>query len=257
MPRPTFTAITDEARIVFDNVRDAAAGGGTPTVRLGVTGLSRAGKTVFISALVHNLIHGGRLPLFAGYAEGRLTEARLMPQPDDAVPRFDYEAHVADLVEQRIWPNSTRRISELRLTIEYESAWMLKRALGRGRLNLDIVDYPGEWLLDLALLRKSYAEWSAEVIAASRQLHRSGPAKAWHVRLAGVDPAAPESEEDARGLAEAFTAYLHNARSQEHELSTFTPGRFLMPGDLAGSPALTFSPLDIAADYSLTRATLA
>src|ERR1041384_1848301 len=30
-----------------------------------------------------------------------------------------------------------------------------------------------------------------------------------------------------------------------------------MPGDLAGSPALPFSPLDIAADYSLTRATLA
>jgi predicted YcjX-like family ATPase len=257
MPRPTFTAITDEARIVFDNVVDTATGGGTPTVRLGVTGLSRAGKTVFISALVHNLIHGGRLPLFDAHAQGRLTDARLMPQPDDAVPRFDYEAHVADLVDKRIWPNSTRRISELRLTIEYESAWMLKRALGRGRLNLDIVDYPGEWLLDLALLRKSYAEWSAEVIAASRQLHRSGPAKAWHVRLAGVDPAGLESEEDARGLAEAFTAYLQNARSQEHELSTFTPGRFLMPGDLAGSPALTFSPLDIAADYSLTRATLA
>src|ERR1051325_11611780 len=152
---------------------------------------------------------------------------------------------------------STRRISELRLTIEYESAWMLKRALGRGCLKLDIVDYPCEWLLNLTLLRKSYAEWSAEVIAASRQLHRSGPAKAWHVRLAGVDPAGLESEEDARGLAEAFTAYLQNARSQEHELSTFTPGRFLMPGDLAGSPALTFSPLDIAADYSLTRATLA
>jgi len=122
MPRPTFTAITDEARIVFDNVLDTATGGGTPTVRLGVTGLSRAGKTVFISALVHNLIHGGRLPLFDAHAQGRLTEARLMPQPDDAVPRFDYEAHVAELVDKRIWPNSTRRISELRLTIEYESA---------------------------------------------------------------------------------------------------------------------------------------
>src|SRR3954454_1244396 len=87
---PTFTGITDEARIVFDNVLDAATGGGTPTVRLGVTGLSRAGKTVFITALVHNLVHGGRLPLFEARASGRLTEARLMPQPDDDVPRFDY-----------------------------------------------------------------------------------------------------------------------------------------------------------------------
>ena len=37
----------------------------TPTVRLGVTGLARAGKTVFITALVRNLIAGGRLPLFS------------------------------------------------------------------------------------------------------------------------------------------------------------------------------------------------
>ena len=257
LPRPTLTTITDEARIVFDNVLDAAAGGGTPTVRLGVTGLSRAGKTVFITALVHNLMHGGRLPLFDVYASGRFIDARLMPQPDDAVPRFDYEAHVADLVDRRIWPNSTRRISELRLTIEYESAWMLKRVLGRGRLNLDIVDYPGEWLLDLALLRKSYAEWAAEVIAASRQLHRTGPAEAWHAKLASVDPAGPQNEEQARGLAEAFTAYLQKARAREHALATFTPGRLLMPGDLEGSPALTFSPLDITADYSSTRDTLA
>jgi uncharacterized protein len=256
-PPPTLTTITDEARIVFDNVLDAATGGGTPTVRLGVTGLSRAGKTVFITALVHNLMHGGRLPLFDAYANGRLTDSRLMPQPDDAVPRFDYEAHVADLVDRRIWPNSTRRISELRLTIEYESAWMLKRVLGRGRLNLDIVDYPGEWLLDLALLRKSYAGWSAEAIAASRQLHQASSAEAWHSRLASVDPAAPENEEQARGLAEAFTAYLQKARAQEHALATFTPGRFLMPGDLAGSPALTFSPLDITADFSSARDTLA
>ena len=253
---PTLTTITDEARIVFDNVLDAAIGGGTPSVRLGVTGLSRAGKTVFITALVHNLLHGGRLPLFEARASGRLTEARLMPQPDDDVPRFDYEAHVADLVDSRTWPNSTRRISELRITIDYESARVLKRTLGRGRLNLDIVDYPGEWLLDLALLRKSYAEWSAEVLAASRQLHRAELAETWHTELAGADPAGPENEETARRIAEAFTAYLQKARAHEHALSTLTPGRFLMPGDLEGSPALTFSPLDIAADHASARHTL-
>src|SRR5215207_6279353 len=217
-PRPTLTTITDEARIVFDNVLDAAAGGGTPTVRLGVTGLSRAGKTVFITALVHNLMHGGRLPLFDAYAGGRLTEARLMPQPDDAVPRFDYEAHVADLVDMRIWPNSTRRISELRLTIEYESAWMLKRVLGRGRLNLDIVDYPGEWLLDLALLRKSYAQWAAEVIALSREPHRVSLAAEWHALLSSAQAQGQADEETARELTDAFTRYLRAARADEHAL---------------------------------------
>jgi predicted YcjX-like family ATPase len=35
------------------------------------------------------------------------------------------------------------------------------------------------------------------------------------------------------------------------------PGRFLMPGDLDGSPALTFAPLDIGADRTPVRGTLA
>src|SRR5690606_25591577 len=132
----------------------------SPTIRLGVTGLSRAGKTVFISALVHNLVHGGRLPLFKAYAGGRISAAALEPQPDDDVPRFDYEAHVAALVDERLWPESTYRISELRLTINYDSARFFGRTFGSGRLHLDIVDYPGEWLLDLPLLAKDFATWS-------------------------------------------------------------------------------------------------
>ena len=84
----------------------------TPAVRLGVTGLSRAGKTVFITALVRNLVSGGRLPFFAPEAEQRIVRAYLEPQPDDSVPRFDYEAHLDDLLASPpSWPESTRRIS--------------------------------------------------------------------------------------------------------------------------------------------------
>ena len=39
------------------------------------------------------------------------------------------------------------------LPIEYEPQRFWKRQLGRNRLNIDIVDYPGEWLLDLPLLK--------------------------------------------------------------------------------------------------------
>ncbi|RWD97450.1 MAG: YcjX family protein, partial [Mesorhizobium sp.] len=60
----SLTTFTDEARIALDTLSGRAVGLFSPSLRLGVTGLSRAGKTVFISALVHNLIHGGRLPLF-------------------------------------------------------------------------------------------------------------------------------------------------------------------------------------------------
>ena len=73
----------------------------SPTIRLGVTGLSRSGKTVFITALVHGLMQGGRFPVFEPLATGRIARARLAPQPDDAVPRFDYEGHVRALVDER------------------------------------------------------------------------------------------------------------------------------------------------------------
>ena len=52
---------------------------------------------MFLTALVNNLIAGARLPVLAASAEGRITRARLEPQPDDAVPRFAYEEHLASL----------------------------------------------------------------------------------------------------------------------------------------------------------------
>ena len=71
------TKIADEARIALANLADRATNLGGANVRLGVTGLSRAGKTVFITALVHNLVHGGRLPLLRAYASGRVSGAVL------------------------------------------------------------------------------------------------------------------------------------------------------------------------------------
>ena len=200
--------ITEETRFALTTLVERTVGARTPSVRLGVTGLARSGKTVFITALVHNLIHGGRLPLFKAYSAGRVTGARLEPQPDDAVPRFDYESHVRALVEERIWPDSTRQISELRLTISYESASFLNRNLGSGRIHLDIVDYPGEWLLDLPLLSRDYATWSRETVAAARTRTRSDLAAPWLARLDAIDPRAPEDESLARELAALFTRYL-------------------------------------------------
>ena len=92
-----FSSITNSARIAAGGLKDFAATLGHPTLRLGVTGLSRAGKTVFITALVHALTKGARLPLFDSYAQGRIARAYLEPQPDDDLPRFAYEDHLAAL----------------------------------------------------------------------------------------------------------------------------------------------------------------
>ena len=242
------TSFRDDALIALDNVGDAAFSLFNPTLRLGVTGLSRAGKTVFITALIHNLLNGGRLPVFSTYAQGRLKGAVLEPQPDDGIPRFQYENHIRKIIEEAEWPNSTRAISELRLKISYTSASAFSRTFGPGTLTLDIVDYPGEWLLDLPLLGKSYAEWSEESLALSNLKNRSHLAKNWHKCLDAIDPLQPFEEMKAQELSDLFTAYLRACREDETALSTLPPGRFLMPGDLEGSPALTFAPLPNLAD---------
>ncbi len=230
----------------------------TPTLRLGVTGLSRSGKTVFITALIRNLVSGGRLPFFFPDAEGRIERAYLEPQPDDAVPRFDYEGHLATLGrDPPDWPESTRRLSQLRITIEYRSGSALRRMLGLSRLNLDVVDYPGEWLIDLPLMEKSYETWSAEAVAQARDARREPHAKAWLAFVDGLDPLARKDEQVALEGARLYADYLKSARAANHVLHTTGPGRFLMPGDLAGSPLLTFCPLPLDGRRSLPRASLA
>lgn len=208
-----------------------------PVIRLGVTGLSRAGKTVFITSLVANLLDRGRMPQLGGSAA--ITAAYLQPQPDDTVARFDYEAHLAALTApDPHWPQSTRAVSELRLSFKVQPTGLLGAISGPRTVHLDIVDYPGEWLLDLGLMDKSYADWSVQALA-DAQARDEGAA--FLEALGCVDAGAPHSEPDAKALAEPFTAYLNAARAAGY--SDCTPGRFLLPGEMAGSPVLTFAPL--------------
>lgn len=252
-----FLDVLDAGRIAAGGLKDFATGLVNPTLRLGVTGLSRAGKTVFITALVHALTKGARLPLFEAQAQGRITRAYLEPQPDDDLPRFAYENHLKSLTSgERAWPESTRLISQLRLTLEYEPRGLIARNFQSGKLHIDIVDYPGEWLLDLPLMRMSYQQWSQATIAASHVEPRSSLSKKWREHLATLDAVSDANELQAVRAAELFTAYLSDCRKDEVSLSSLPPGRFLMPGDLAGSPLLTFAPLNSTPDQQFPRGSL-
>ncbi|MGE0629010.1 MAG: YcjX family protein [Hyphomicrobiaceae bacterium] len=252
---------SDLANMPLDALRRAGtylSEAATPTLRLGVTGLSRAGKTVFITCLVRNLLVGGRLPFLSAYADGRVLSAHLEPQPDDEVPRFDYERHVACLTgAEPEWPESTRQISELRLTLVYRPEGMLARMLGTHRLHIDIVDYPGEWLLDCALMSQSYRQWSARAMSQAQSPLWRSTAQPWLAYADGLDAAAAADEQTAMAAAHAFTAYLKSARAQVPALSTLGPGRFLMPGDLEGSPLLTFAPLTLPENGAIASGSLA
>ncbi|MBM2577406.1 YcjX family protein [Jannaschia sp. Os4] len=209
-----------------------------PTLRLGVTGLSRSGKTVFTTSLVANLLERGRMPGLS--AADRIEAAFLQPQPDDTVPRFAYERHLADMTGPAPrWPDGTRATSELRLSMRVRPTGLLGGVTGARVLHVDILDYPGEWLLDVALLDRSWDEWSAHVLA---RLEGWPDAAAPFLDAARAAQAAAKFDEpEAARLAALYADALQAAR--DAGAYDLTPGRFLLPGDLAGSPALTFAPL--------------
>ncbi|MCK0097070.1 YcjX family protein [Yoonia sp. F2084L] len=237
------SAIADQIARTVEGVSDTlTAPFADPVIRLGVTGLSRAGKTVFITSLVANLMDRGRMPQLEAAASGAIRTAYLQPQPDDTVPRFNYEAYLSQLTApEPSWPDGTRQISELRLSLRVQPSGLLSGISGPRTVHIDIVDYPGEWLLDLGLLDQSYAEWSEAALDRARG--RPG-GDDYAALVAGVDPTVRLDEPEALVLAERFTAHLREAR--EAGFSDCSPGRFLLPGDLAGSPVLTFAPLPSA-----------
>ncbi len=112
-----------------------------PTLRLGVTGLARSGKTVFTTALIHHLVETHALPAFAAAQEGRLRRARLVPQPDDDVPRFPLRGAFRD-------PDRGPRVAALHRPDQpvppgdsptnAPQGWRS----GPATLMLDVVDYP-------------------------------------------------------------------------------------------------------------------
>lgn len=259
---PKFAEFKDKSIGMIENAAGRIGDIFEPSLRIGVTGLSRAGKTVFITSLVQNLLHGGKLPMFEAHQSGRLSKVYLNPQPDDDVPRFAIEKHAAQLTELREWPSSTRSISQLRLTLEFEKPHRWINTVTAHRLHLDIIDYPGEWLLDLPLLSQSYREFSEQTIELAKHGIRKELSANW-LKLANAmveaKPDAPAdqsvidptpAEADIIELSQAFTKYLRACTDDAWSLSTLPPGRFLMPGDLEGSPMITFAPLPFSQDMT-------
>lgn len=213
-------------------------------LRLAVTGLSRSGKTAFITSLVNQLLSlhtGQRLPLLSAAREERLLGVKRVPQRDLGIKRFAYDEGIAQLYgTPPAWPEATRGISEMRLAIRYRSANTLMRHLKEtSTLYLEIVDYPGEWLLDLPMLNQDYLSWSQQMMGLIKG-QRAEWAEQWLSLCARLDPLASADEGLLAAISEAWTEYLLKCKAEG--LHFIQPGRFVLPGDLAGAPVLQFFP---------------
>jgi len=207
-------------------------------LRLAVTGLSRSGKTAFITAMVNQLLNlhaGARLPLLSAVREERLLGVKRVPQRDFGIPRFTYDEGLAQLYgSPPTWPTPTRGVSEIRLALRYRSNdSLLRHFTETSTLYLEIVDYPGEWLLDLPMLTQDYLSWSRQMTGLL-QGQRAAWSARWRALCEGLDPLAPADENRLAAISEAWTDYLHQCKKEG--LHFIQPGRFVLPGDMAGGP---------------------
>ncbi|WP_394125675.1 YcjX family protein [Vibrio hepatarius] len=213
-------------------------------VRIAVTGLSRAGKTAFISSLVNQLLHTSThdsLPLFAASRDKRLVGAKREPQTNMMVPRFAYDdamEHVHSHPPK--WPEPTRDVSEIRLALKYKPKKKTKKLFGStSTLHIDIIDYPGEWLLDLPLLNMDFEQWSQSQFEALTG-KRKELAQAWLEKLEELDVSQPLNEKVVADVAQSYTEFLYACKREG--LHWVQPGRFVLPGELEGAPVLQFFP---------------
>ncbi len=133
-------------------------------------------------------------------------------------------------------------MSEIRLAIKYKPKSRTKKLISSAStLYVDIIDYPGEWLLDLPLLQMDFREWSKTQFEALKG-QRGELAQTWLASLENLDLFAPLDERVIETLSQEYTQYLHACK--EHGLHWVQPGRFVLPGDLAGAPVLQFFPCE-------------
>ncbi|NLS12632.1 YcjX family protein [Vibrio sp. SM6] len=224
-------------------------------VRIAVTGLSRAGKTAFITSLVNQLLYSAthdNLPLLSVARERRMIGAKREPQTNLMVPRFGYDEAMSQLLSTPPqWPEPTRDVSEIRLALKYKPQKTSKKLLGKtATLHLDLIDYPGEWLLDLPLLEMDFATWSSAqwTLLTGKRAELSQP---FQDAVAKLDLDAEVDEAALERIAQCFTDYLLACKTAG--LHWVQPGRFVLPGELAGAPVLQFFPVTFDSERKVIK----
>ena len=91
------------------------------------------------------------------------------------------------------WPERTADISEIGIEVRFAPANTLGKLLSEitgspASVTIRIVDYPGEWLLDLPLLAQGYAEWSRATLRSLRKGVRAKPGRSRSISSSEMPP---------------------------------------------------------------------
>ncbi|RDE24615.1 YcjX family protein [Motiliproteus coralliicola] len=215
---------------------------------IGITGLSRSGKSTLICSLINQLrqFQTASLGGFSPVVGKRLLSVQVHPLEDTGLAEFPYADAIDALSsDPPQWPSPTTDISGCLLELKLQQDSSIKQLLGAEARSvfLELRDYPGEWLLDLPMMQIDYVGWCAQ----SSRLFTNSP----RLELMGdlldelqqIDPLSPYDEASCQRLRQAYVAFLKRCKGGEHSLSLVQPGRFLLPGRFRNDPILDFVPL--------------
>ncbi|NLW51473.1 MAG: YcjX family protein [Candidatus Brocadiaceae bacterium] len=202
------------------------------TLRVAVTGLRRAGKTVFLTSLINHLLDGSEETLPAFRDEAIAFSAAPLRRRSEATP-FPYLQYLDQLRgDSPSWPARTSDVSEFPLALTVRN---LKNHRAR-TVTLELVDYPGERLLDLPLVSMGYEEWSDQVSEEARVGLRKELSAPWLETCAQLHPGA-----DDRPAVEHYADYLRDCRREG--LGYLQPSALLLEADAVGQDRFRFCPL--------------
>lgn len=200
--------------------------------RIAITGLSQTGKTVFITSLIDQLLHKDKIP---SITSKKSFQAVIEP-PKIGIERFYYHTFIKKIKNEHIWPKGTDEITSFRLKIKRKHNSLFKSS----SFTIELIDYPGEWLLDLSLIGVSFEEWSKNQIEWLKKIDEE-ESKEYLSFLTMVS--------DGKEIANRYKEILNRLREKNY--TNLIPGRFIMPSDLKNDPILDFAPiLDMKKPYA-------
>ena len=214
-------------------------------LRIGVTGLSQSGKSTLITSLINHLENIRRGALRGQVALSMLVHGHW--QREGVERPFDYDVGLHALTDHPPhWPDSTRDWSVARIELTRTRRWYQP---GSRRRIIELVDYPGEWLLDLMLLDLDYGQWCRATADWLDESPRAELGAELRTRLRAIDPTAPVERAMLQQLQQDWAGFLADCRLPPQRLSRNLPGRFLIPGDAYDPRVKPFVPLlDLPAD---------
>ena len=209
---------------------------------IGIPGFSGSGKSTFLTSLIHHLRYSNESQLygFIPARDNKILDVQINPLPGCEL--FDYEKGIEALASNPPqWPKPTSTLSGCIIEISYKRKESISSKLfgDTSVFRIEIRDYPGEWLLDLPLLKQDYWSWCQDQIELSQQTVRSNLMGDLLQRLQTINPFTILTDIEITELSEQFTHYLKQCKQQG--LTLIQPGRFLLAD--TSQTVLPFFPL--------------